>query len=109
MEIKLNGGAIMDLLQEMEERFDEFFKEYEKKTDEEIIKDMKEAGFQFAEEENRIKEALPCPFCGSDKIYYIDSDEYIPEYKLICADCRASTDFYNTKEEALAAWNRRMN
>ena len=99
----------MDLLQEMEERFDEFFKEYEKKTSEEIIKDMKEAGFQFAEEENRVKEALTCPFCGSAKIYYIEPDEYIPEYKLICADCRVSTDFYSTKEGALAAWNRREN
>lgn len=62
MGIELNGETIMDLLQKMEDGFDEFFKEYEKKTSEEVIKDMKEAGFQFAEEENRVKEALPCPF-----------------------------------------------
>lgn len=98
-----------DLLQKMEDGFDEFFKEYEKKTSEEIIKDMKEAGFQFIEEQNRVKEALPCPFCGSVKIHSIDPDEFIPTYRLICADCGAGTDYYYTKEEALAAWNRRTN
>lgn len=98
-----------DLLQKMEGGFDEFFKEYEKKTSEEIIKEMKEAGFQFAEEENRANEALPCPFCGSTKIHYIDPDEFIPAYKLVCADCGINTDFYNSREKALAAWNRRTN
>lgn len=56
------------------------------------------------------EELLPCPFCGGEAEILEAIVEFI--YKeigiyAICKKCRASTQYYKTKEEALTAWNRR--
>ncbi len=51
-------------------------------------------------------ELKPCPFCGSTRVI-VDTTvpgAYIPE----CLDCCTVISFcYPTKEDAIAAWNRR--
>lgn len=57
----------------------------------------------------------PCPFCGGEaKI--ITHDFFVPEswrslvgvYGVVCTSCRAGGyQFWNTEEQAVAAWNRR--
>lgn len=50
----------------------------------------------------------PCPFCGNKKIIISTMDE---EFIVRCAytedGCGASTGFFDEKEEAITAWNRR--
>lgn len=48
-------------------------------------------------------ELWPCPFCGND--YGILQDTH--GYSVFCGHCISSTGDYKTKEEAVAAWNRR--
>lgn len=50
---------------------------------------------------------LPCPFCGGDA-----KSEFMPllensYYYVRCKICRSSTRSCKTKDEAIAAWNRR--
>ena len=67
-------------------------------------------------------ELKPCPFCGGEAcmndIEY-ESDVYDPEtlgyvdavcmnaYSVVCASCAAAAGFWQTKECAAEAWNRR--
>ena len=46
-----------------------------------------------------------CPFCGDTYavIYTTLEDGYCAE----CLECHAKTDWFSTKAEAIAAWNRR--
>ena len=45
----------------------------------------------------------PCPFCGYvAKVLPIDY-----EFFCICEKCGATTKYYETEEEAAAAWNNR--
>ena len=47
----------------------------------------------------------PCPFCGGEAI--IDGcDETL--WIVICKECNASIGYKETKEEAIEAWNRRI-
>lgn len=50
----------------------------------------------------------PCPFCGGEaeiiKAHLFGGDIYICR----CVDCVAQSAFCGTKEEAIAAWNRRV-
>lgn len=52
----------------------------------------------------------PCPFCGGKVEAFYDSN-YGNEWIVICrndnCDVDASTSFMRTKEQAVAAWNRR--
>ena len=56
---------------------------------------------------------LPCPFCAcrSAGVQYekeYDKDDLCRKfYRIQCNGCCTSTDWYSTKEEARAAWNRR--
>ena len=50
----------------------------------------------------------PCPFCGNEAEF--------DEWKIFCIRClngdcdiKPQTDWFNTKEEAIEAWNRRVN
>ena len=56
-------------------------------------------------------ELKPCPFCGD-----IDPDIeelsinglFIGSYCVECFNCHAKTDYFDTEEEAIEAWNRRI-
>ena len=57
-----------------------------------------------------MEELKPCPFCGGDARYnrityhtVIANESHI----VFCAKCGASTQKYKTKQEAIAAWNKR--
>ena len=52
-------------------------------------------------------EFAPCPFCGSDKSEWCDADGGDWHY-IQCHDCEARAGNYRSKQEAVDAWNRRM-
>jgi len=58
-------------------------------------------------------EIKPCPFCGGEAIVSCVGN-FIFESRVMCEDCRASTDWYGaasrerSTESAIAAWNRRV-
>lgn len=47
----------------------------------------------------------PCPFCGGEAI--IDGCDDTP-WSVICKKCAASVDFKETEQEAIDAWNNRV-
>lgn len=50
-------------------------------------------------------ELKPCPFCGGEAI--IDGcDDTL--WIVVCKECNASIGYKETKEEAIEAWNRRI-
>ena len=53
----------------------------------------------------------PCPFCGGEAEVDILEHQYrgFPKtYGVMCLNCNCGTDwFFETEEEAVAAWNRR--
>lgn len=49
------------------------------------------------------EELKPCPYCGGEAVYY---DTY--RFSVHCLDCKASTAYWNGKEYAIVAWNRRV-
>ena len=58
--------------------------------------------------DNQAKEERlePCPGCGSHPVkrYRIG---IIQLYRIVCPECRATTYWHGTKEDAIEAWNRR--
>lgn len=57
---------------------------------------------------------LPCPFCGGEqaiKARYIGYGSLglgsHDEYRVVCKECRASSDEYKSEAKAIAAWNSR--
>jgi len=61
-----------------------------------------------------MSELKPCPFCGGEqaiKTRYIGYGSpglgSHDEYRVVCKECRASSDEYKSEAEAIAAWNRR--
>ena len=55
-----------------------------------------------------MSEALsPCPFCGSDQVFVWKRPEAIPRYFIICPECKRDINGESTKQQAIAAWNRR--
>lgn len=52
----------------------------------------------------------PCPFCGS-AIVAVDDNAmhgwWCPEWIAWCRNCAARTARFDSKDEAIAAWNRR--
>lgn len=61
-------------------------------------------------EEKQI-ELKPCPFCGGTEFNFRERDHSVKdnatEVRLWCDRCGASTDYRDTKEKAVKAWNRR--
>lgn len=55
------------------------------------------------------EELKPCPFCGSEAKHYYDDNGWMNTDWVSCEndDCGAQTCLHESKELALAAWNRR--
>lgn len=43
----------------------------------------------------------PCPFCGGEAVLY-------EHYWCRCKNCGASTELFKTEQDAIVAWNRRV-
>ena len=59
-------------------------------------------------EELKMPELLPCPFCGGDKVHYLETRW--GEWMVICptvGGCTISTGHSPSKEVVRNAWNRR--
>ena len=50
-----------------------------------------------------MEELKKCPFCGGEAIL-----EGTYMFDVICTKCGVRTSWYKTKEEAIEAWNRRV-
>lgn len=48
-----------------------------------------------------------CPFCGSEAVLEKPMEDY-PNCLVRCKECRVSTAWYAKLEDAIAAWNRRL-
>lgn len=46
-----------------------------------------------------------CPFCGEDA--YISNDDDVM-YTVYCMGCKVELGYFDSEEEAIAAWNRRV-
>jgi len=84
----------------------------------------------MSEQQKPKEKLLPCPYCGneiapnciSENDYFETHITNTPNYSVVCcvnenfpvpldyykAGCGASGGFRKTKEEAIAAWNRRV-
>lgn len=56
-----------------------------------------------------IENTLPCPFCGSHKIDFLEQgfDGDDNNYQILCDGCGTTSGGYTTKEDAIAFWNTR--
>lgn len=54
-----------------------------------------------------MEELKPCPFCGGRGIVEMDECWYW-EYRACCSNCTVDLGHFETKEEAIAKWNRRV-
>ena len=52
-----------------------------------------------------MKKLKPCPFCGSELILI---ERTYGGTWVCCEGCYTETKLYNTEEEAIEAWNRRV-
>lgn len=51
----------------------------------------------------------PCPFCGMAAKTILEADDDGDQfYHVYCLGCNAETAGYGAREEAIAAWNRRI-
>ncbi len=53
------------------------------------------------------KELKPCPFCGGRDLTIIDYIGIGGAIYVLCHSCGSSSGTYNTRNEAITAWNRR--
>ena len=57
-----------------------------------------------------MEELKRCPFCGGEgcPLEHVFHG-YMSTYGIVCLDCSCETrQFYDTQQEAIAAWNRRV-
>lgn len=52
-------------------------------------------------------ELIHCPFCGSDYPFLVKSVGEDRPYSILC-ECGGRVGWFETKEEAVEAWNRRV-
>lgn len=52
-----------------------------------------------------------CPFCGGKAITRRRSPDHIMrnKYFICCSECKNKTGYYDSEEEAIKAWNKRIN
>ena len=51
-------------------------------------------------------ELEPCPFCGGEAKLFEDKDYQI--YSVTCTECDAGTNAYGIEQDAIDAWNKRI-
>ena len=49
----------------------------------------------------------PCPVCGNHILSFITGIA-VPKFAVLCEECGEETDFFDAKDKAVAAWNRRV-
>lgn len=64
--------------------------------------------------DDKLAELRPCPFCGAwgaELMVFCDPEEGAdnsgPSRRVQCGGCNVEAPFYDTRAEAIAAWNRR--
>lgn len=57
-----------------------------------------------------MKEIKSCPFCGDRGIHWHDYNNYPPTHLVACdnEECGGKVEGHATKEEAIAAWSKRV-
>ena len=60
------------------------------------------------EQKNKIVELKKCPFCGSDAVLNHDFNQVSCSNPL-CGVLPQTWSYYDTPEEAIEVWNRRVN
>ena len=51
----------------------------------------------------------PCPFCGGEASVYETGYMYsAPQYYICCDECGSGIAVFNTEQDAIEAWNRRV-
>ena len=50
----------------------------------------------------------PCPFCGSKNIWVNEAGKDTDMWFVQCDDCYATFPHFDSKEEAVTAWNKRI-
>ena len=62
------------------------------------------------EDKRNMKELKNCPFCGGKAISRRRRPDHIMngKYFISCAECKNKTHYYDSEEEAIAAWNKRV-
>ena len=53
-------------------------------------------------------ELKPCPFCGSTVIWNLEVGRNTDMWFVQCQDCFATFPHFDSEEEAIEAWNRRV-
>ena len=53
-------------------------------------------------------ELKKCPFCGGEAIVDMDESWYW-KWEVLCIKCDCTLGHFNHKEEAIKAWNKRVN
>ena len=51
-------------------------------------------------------ELKPCPFCGGEA--ELSEDEFFCRYSVVCTKCGAETAAYGVEQDAIDAWNNRV-
>ena len=51
-------------------------------------------------------ELKPCPFCGGKAEFF--EDEFFCRYSVVCTECGARTYTYGVEQDAMDAWNWRI-
>lgn len=54
-----------------------------------------------------MSELKPCPFCGGTDISCADAGRKTDVWFIQCEDCFATFPHFDSKAEAIEAWNRR--
>ena len=51
----------------------------------------------------------PCPFCGSESISCRDAGYHTDVWFIQCEECWATFPHFDSEQEAVETWNRRVN
>ncbi len=55
-----------------------------------------------------IQKQLPCPFCGSEDVLSLKSEDKVHPYRMVCQSCGCSTAHHGDFRKCYAAWQTRI-